>query len=177
MRLFFALPLPQDARGVLGGWMKNHQELRWTPLENLHLTLAFLGEVGEEGAVGAAECGATVAARHGVLPLATAGLGSFRRAHGAQVVFLELAPNPALQGLVEDLRRALAAAAIAFDPKPFHPHLTLARPKVRQPLPAAPAPMAWTAGRLHLMESRLEADGAKYEVRDSWRLTAVPSEK
>jgi 2'-5' RNA ligase len=174
MRLFFALPLPKTATAVLGEWMEGRREVHWGNPEKAHLTLAFLGEIPAEALPRVVVCGAAVASRHPSFDLATAGLGVFPRAHGAQVVFLELAPSPPLLGLVADLRDALRRAEVPFDPKPYRPHLTLAR--IRGPLPplAAPAPLAWSAEELRLQESHLEAAGARHVDRGRWPLGAPP---
>jgi 2'-5' RNA ligase len=51
MRLFVALPLPDEVRAGLARWVKScgaQPGLRWTPVEQLHFTLHFLGEVADD---------------------------------------------------------------------------------------------------------------------------------
>ena len=51
MRLFVALPLPAETRSALLAWTKRcgpQPGLRWTLEDQLHITLQFLGEVGED---------------------------------------------------------------------------------------------------------------------------------
>lgn len=52
MRLFFglrpSLPTRRQIADRLSEVQQNVQQVAWVPLENLHLTLAFLGEVNVE---------------------------------------------------------------------------------------------------------------------------------
>ncbi|HJV21224.1 MAG TPA: RNA 2',3'-cyclic phosphodiesterase [Holophagaceae bacterium] len=170
MRLFFSLPLPPEPQDRLRTWMGAQGLLRGGHPPQLHLTVAFLGEVAPEPARAAIRCGAEVASRHGPFALSTGGVNAFPRSHGAQVVFLEVAPSGLLRALSEDLRGTLAAAGVPVDPKPFRPHLTLARLKARMPPLGAPPPETWTVDRLHLVESLVTGDGARHESRFDWVL-------
>jgi len=46
-RLFVAIELPRRIKAELDGLRKEIPGVRWVPLDQLHLTLAFLGEVEE----------------------------------------------------------------------------------------------------------------------------------
>lgn len=173
MRLFFSLPLPPDAEDRISRWMGGRGLIHPGHPPKLHLTVAFLGEMAPALAQLASVCGAAVASRHGCFELATASLGTFPQSHGSQVVFLDLAPSIPLGALAADLRRALGLAGVPLDPKPFHPHLTLARPRARIPLPQAPPSEAWTVDRLHLVESILGVDGSRHETRFHWPLSGA----
>ncbi|HJV38523.1 MAG TPA: 2'-5' RNA ligase family protein [Geothrix sp.] len=90
----------------------------------------------------------------------------------ARVLWLALAPNPALEALAADLRGALAAAGEAFDTKPFQAHLTLARLRRPRPLGVfdAPPPASFTADRLVLFESGPQGS---YTPLRAWNLRTV----
>ncbi len=171
MRLFFSLPLPPPSEDRLVAWMGAQGLIHEGHPPHLHLTVAFLGVMAPELAQRATACGAEVAARHGCFVLATAALGTFPRSHGSQVVFLNVAPSPPLVTLAADLRQTLGGAGIPLDPKPFHPHLTLARPKARIPLPPPPLSETWTVDRLHLVESIQGEDAVRHETRFQWPLS------
>lgn len=157
LRLFLGLPLPPELGEALIRWQREQPgiELR-SPGEGLHLTLAFLGARPPEALPALEACVAAVAGRHGTFGLQTTALGGFPALQAARVLWLGLAPCPALDDLAADLRRALAVAGEAFDAKPFHPHLTLARFRRARSVTAftVPAPMGFTADRLVLFESR-----------------------
>ncbi|MBQ6262387.1 MAG: RNA 2',3'-cyclic phosphodiesterase [Clostridia bacterium] len=137
MRLFIAL-LPdedfcstlvrtQDAfrRAGVGG---NYAER-----ENLHVTLAFIGEYSDPDAV----LDAMKAARPAPFLLSTDGIGSFGGAWWAGVK-----PTDALTAYVSRLRRALAAAGVPYDKKKFTPHVTLIRRPDRDRIPTVAPPLA-----------------------------------
>lgn len=122
MRLFIALRLEKEAcralirqqdrmraRGLAG---------RWTPEENLHLTLAFIGEAPRpEPALQVLE-----SVEFEPFSLELQGMGAFE-----DVWWAGVAPNPALEDLARKLRRGLAEAGIPYDRKRFRPHITLLR--------------------------------------------------
>ncbi|NMC51794.1 RNA 2',3'-cyclic phosphodiesterase [Candidatus Kuenenbacteria bacterium] len=50
-RLFLAIDLPEKMKDELVGWQRNlagESGVRWTPRENLHITVAFLGDIEED---------------------------------------------------------------------------------------------------------------------------------
>ncbi|MFN7958683.1 MAG: RNA 2',3'-cyclic phosphodiesterase [Holophagaceae bacterium] len=173
LRLFFALPLPPVARVVLEDWRRELPPLGgWSASEGLHLTLAFLGQRPAEALPGLEALGATVAARHAAFDLDTTALGAFSGGAHTRLLWLGLAPAPALEALAGDLCGALAAAGEAFDPKPFRAHITLARFRQAQRLDAFrnPPPQRFPADRLVLFESR--SQGRYTPLRD-WNLRRV----
>lgn len=174
-RLFFALALPPDLQKRLGSWQQAQAPARWPRPEGLHVTLAFLGERPAAALSSLEGLGASVAARHGAFTLRTAGLGGFPNATRARVLWLGLAPSPALEALsalAGDLRGALTAAGEAFDPKPFRAHLTLARFRPPQALAGftAPPPAAFQARAITLFESR---PAGTYIPLRAWSLREV----
>jgi 2'-5' RNA ligase len=156
LRLFFGLLLPAKLREDLARWRGNHPGIEgWCRTEGLHLTLAFLGQ-RPAGALPVLEGIATaVAGRHATIALTTGMLGSFSRTGTTRLLWLGLAPSPALEALAEDLRRNLLAAGEVIDTKPFHPHVTLARFRQARPMAefADLSVQDFTADRLTLFES------------------------
>jgi 2'-5' RNA ligase len=85
--------------------------------------------------------------------------------------------DPVATVISAGLKRELVAAGFGPDPKPFRPHVTVAR-KVRvvggrerirdEGLPLRP--IMWTFSSFALVDSRTEADGAIYTVLDSFRI-------
>ena len=157
LRLFFALPLPAGLRESLGRWQRGQAETEgWTRPENLHLTLAFLGERPAEAVPALRAIAAPLADEHGGFGLCTAGLGGFPNAGAARVLWLGLESSPALAALAVDLRGALATTSEAFDAKPFRPHLTLARWRRARAVAGftPPPPIRFAVDRLVLFDSR-----------------------
>lgn len=162
-RLFFAL-WPDDAtREALRRSTSDvlrHCGGKPVRLESVHITLAFLGNVpGEQfdAVVGAAR-------RVASEPL-TLILDRFGYFPAPQVLWLGPAQAPGgLRVLTRDLRAAVAAAGVAPDPKPFHPHLTLARKVRTEPKLTPPKPVEWAVGGFVLVESETDPEGARYTV-------------
>jgi len=169
MRLFIALDLPVDVRAGLSAWAHRAapSEVRRVPVDNLHVTLAFLGARGGDDA----------AAVRALLPQLARPLPELRTAGALWlpprrpgVLAVALEDEPALTGLQADLVAALAAR-IGFEPdgRRFRPHVTVGRVArgtridTRRALdPPAPA-LSFSARRLILYRSRTSPEGARYE--------------
>ena len=173
--LFFALSVPSAVEAVAGQVQDEVRRSIGAPrlpaLEDLHVTLAFMGRLDFSIVpvlLGLAE---ETAARHGRFDLRTTSLGGFPRAGGARILWLGFAPEPALDTLVGDLWATLQAGRIGFDAKPFHPHLTLAR--FREPVaiervaftPLAPQP--FPVQEFGLFQSVQAQDGTRYRLLGS----------
>ena len=168
-RLFLALWPDAPARGALGTAARALAERcdgRAVPARNLHLTLAFLGEIdpGREGAILAAAEAVVVPAFRLVLDR----LGSFPRT-GVAWAGCAAAP-PELSSLQAQLDGRLRDAGFALERRPFSPHVTLAR-RIAKPVAPGPwGPVSWHATRFSLVESAREAGG--YRERAAWNLEA-----
>jgi 2'-5' RNA ligase len=162
-RLFFALWPEISVRNELAAWQRKLQQggnarvLRpWT----LHLTLAFLGPtpLAQLDAVKDAAAGV----RGNAVDLLLDQADYWPHNH---IVWVGCtAPPPALIELQSALASRLNAAGIAFDAKPFHPHVSLLR-NVRNSRPQwARSSVAWPARDFVLVESRPGNDGNRYEI-------------
>lgn len=172
LRLFFGLPLPPGVQETLGRWERSCGDIEgWSRAEGLHMTLAFLGQRGK-GPSTLEPLGAAVAARHAAFDLSSAKLGSFSRGAFTRLLWLGWLPSPPLEAFATDLRRALEKADEAFDPKPFYPHVTLARFKQARRLDAFsdPPQMRFAADRLVLFESHPQG---RYLPLRTWPLREV----
>ncbi|HEY8474065.1 MAG TPA: RNA 2',3'-cyclic phosphodiesterase [Natronosporangium sp.] len=134
-----------------------------------HVTLAFLGEVVDErgpAAAAAVRAGVDRWQAGGSAPpkLRLAGGGRFGRRQST-VVWVGLDGEvDGLRALAQAVRRELRKAKLPCDPKPFRPHLTLARPGERLPADDLAADLAtlkgyegpgWTADAVYLVRSQL----------------------
>ena len=97
---------------------------RWVRPVAWHLTLAFLGSVGENQIAELTVRLARAAARHAPFELSIAGGGRF----GDRVLWAGIAGDRrALVGLAASVGAAARRTGIALDERPYRPHLTLAR--------------------------------------------------
>ena len=122
MRLFIAILFSAE---LLDALLDVQSELksfdvrgRYVPEENLHLTLAFVGEYGNPDAV----MDALASVPFKPFPLRIEGLGNF-----SDLYWAGIEANPELAAFVKRLRHALADRDIPYDRKRFSPHITLVR--------------------------------------------------
>lgn len=170
-RLFFALWLePELARRLhaLAGTRLRPGDGRRVAAENIHLTLAFLGSVDAGFRDCAEQAAAAIRARAFTLTLEQIGCWSrtgILWAGPARV------PEP-LSLLVQELTAGLTSCGYAPERRPYAAHLTLARKVRRCAPPAAIEPLAaWEVRRFRLVRSRLDAQGAHYEMVREWELS------
>ncbi|HEV1997501.1 MAG TPA: RNA 2',3'-cyclic phosphodiesterase [Candidatus Dormibacteraeota bacterium] len=131
MRCFIALglePLPGPSMKAGLQTLRTFRELAVPPPENLHVTLAFMGELAEAGVAGAAEAvKAAAAAAGGRWKVGWAEAGAFPSIGRPRVIWLGLA-DPAMTTTIQGLLISeLRSRGLPSDERPFRPHLTLAR--------------------------------------------------
>lgn len=124
MRLFAAIPLPEDLRDALARLQLMLPLPRRIPPENMHLTLSFLGEVPGDAAVDVDA--ALVALRAAPFDLTLKGVGLFGGAR-PRVAYAAVTPDPALMQLHARVDTAVRAAGLAPDARRYVPHITLGR--------------------------------------------------
>ncbi|MGB9080016.1 MAG: RNA 2',3'-cyclic phosphodiesterase [Desulfuromonadaceae bacterium] len=127
MRLFIAIEPPDDLKTALARLRVDVPGARWVPTEQLHLTLAFLGEVEENGA---GELSERLALIHTTpFHLCFSGTGCFPNRHRPRVLWAGFEPHPGLMRLAAGVHRAVLTCGIPQEERPFSPHITLARLK------------------------------------------------
>ncbi len=180
MRLFVALTPPPDVVEELQARVVALRELerdvRWSRPEQWHLTLAFLGEVGDGTRGELSRRLGRAAGRHPPLTLSFGGGGRF----GHRVLWTRVrGERDRLRRLAASVRAAVRRSGLAAEQRPYRPHLTLARATGTtdlRPLVEALTPYegrSWTADELHLVRSRLGAGPggtARHEPVSSWPL-------
>jgi 2'-5' RNA ligase len=161
MRLFFALWPPLGAAEALRAWARRlHRRTGGSAVRarNIHLTLAFLGEV-DEARVPELKRLRVWGERH-ALPIERAGYWARNR-----ILWVGPEETPAQAvALAERLRSLLAAWNFRTERQPFAAHVTLLR-KAREPdeLPRVPE-VEWPVEEFVLVRSRLSAEGSRYDV-------------
>ena len=148
MRLFIAINLSDDMKGALLDLQNDLYDHgvrgRYTTEENLHLTLAFIGEYPDAEPVLDAMSGVSFQP----FELTLDGMGRF-----GDLWWAGMKESVPLTAVVRRIRRALAEHEIAFDRKRFSPHITLIR-KASGELPGArPKPVSMTVETISLMRS------------------------
>ncbi|MBQ1013012.1 RNA 2',3'-cyclic phosphodiesterase [Micromonospora sp. M51] len=192
MRLFVAVHPSVEAVNHLGAQVARLRvgvaaaagsNVRLADPAHLHLTLAFLGEVGSDRLV-EVESALGLAAesfrdgRDAVPRLSLGGGGRFGRGRST-VLWVDLRGDmQALHDLAGLVRSRLRNARLPHDEKPFRPHLTVARPGDRMPPADVEADRAsldgyrgppWPVLELLLVRSHLGTP-PRYERIAAWPL-------
>lgn len=181
-RQFVAVPLPlsDDLERRLAqcraAWTGAGPTPRFGRAGQLHLTLRFLGDVDPDREPALHD--SLAALRVPAMELEVDGtLGVFAGVARARVLWARVAGSglPALRELAREVEGVVRRAGFAPEPKPFRPHVTLARWRGRPPptdvvrdhLARArfgSEPLRWTAAELLRYRSELRPDGARYQV-------------
>ena len=180
MRLFVAIEISEAVRRRAGEIVESARislesalPIRWTPRENLHITLWFIGGVPAERAVAIL---AAIDPPVDVPPfdLHLGGLGAFPRTGAPRVVWLGVRQGgESLAAVHRELATRLRPLGMEPEPRPFSAHLTLGRVKSActaaqgRGLRVAWQALAADAGTcrveaLTVFESRLSPRGAAY---------------
>jgi 2'-5' RNA ligase len=163
--------VPDALERLLGELRERFPRARWVRPENVHATLAFLGDTSRERIPDALDALAKAVADHSAFGVRLSGLGAFPSAGRPRILWLGLTEGAErLAALQMSIMQALSRAGFRSDEKPFVPHLTLARvrdPRDARGWEAAAAEVradlgpAWVSG-VGLMESELRREGARY---------------
>lgn len=167
-RLFFALWPDDDTRKQLQSAKQYvpHNCGKMVPLENLHITLAFLGQVKEE----VTECLETAVNQIRALPfdLQLDTIGWWRK---SRILWLAPTVIPVeLDLLATRVNDVSIECGITLDGQPFRPHITLARKTIIPLKENQISPVNWQVRNFVLVESVTHQTGAEYRVRRSWSL-------
>jgi 2'-5' RNA ligase len=174
MRLFAGIPLDAAARAFVAvaadALKREGVRARWTPAENWHVTLAFLGDVDAAAAPSIASAFNAIVGRTLLAPfsLHLSTIGAFPTSRRPRVLWVG--------GEEQEQRFSDAARALrgAFEPLGFHfddiptAHVTIGRTTGSGPLraPRLAVAHAMPVTRLALFESIRAPAGVRYEERE-----------
>lgn len=125
IRLFVAIPIPDQLRLRLTGLRGQIPGARWTPPENMHLTLRFVGELDEDAAEDVHDALSRMTAEPFDVQLS--GVGHFESRGKVRALWAGVARNEALAHFQSRIEVACQRAGLAPESRRFHPHVTLAR--------------------------------------------------
>lgn len=178
IRAFVAVALPEPVRFELTLVAHGLPVPRPVPAENLHLTLAFLGEVPSP--LLADIDLALAAVRAPRFEVAFGGLGLFGGAR-PRLAYAAIAENPALRHLQAKVETAARGAGMAEAARRYVPHVTLAhlpgrgleQARVERAVAGRPGPVApaFPVEDFRLYRSRLGSEAATYEELARYPLT------
>lgn len=167
-RLFFALALPDEIQSQIISWRATHFPLsagKPVAQANLHLTLAFLGDISAEKQRALSQLAGRI--RQSAFNLCLNDAGQWLR---SGVIWL--GPRQAPRGLLQlaDMLRAQAARSGCYQtPLPFHPHITLYRQATQAvALPAPDFSWSFRPTEFALYSSNFKQGRTRYQVLEKW---------
>ena len=179
MRLFTGIRLPASQEEQLGELLARLRAespaQNWSPRENLHITVKFVGEFPEArlGELRPALAGLPAGAPR----ITLRGLGWLPNPHRPRVLFVPVQATDALAELARRTDAALEELGVARETRAYAPHVTLARIKstetlgpARQAIAALPSVEfgSFTPEQFHLYQSQTGPRGSVYTIRESF---------
>ncbi len=176
-RLFVALSVPDSIADALSTLQNGVEGARWRPIENFHLTLAFIGEVDRHGMNAAVEALSHIDAP--AFDMRLTGIGSFGD-RKPRALWAGVENEAGLTHLQSKVEIALRRAEFDLENRKFTPHVTLAYLKgarrddvsrycaVNGIFSSAP----FSVTEFHLFSSRLGGEASHYEIEASYSLSS-----
>lgn len=182
-----AIPLPAQVAAALDRAVPALPGLKRVEPALLHVTLAFVGQVGEEHLPDITAAVDAAAGAHPPIDVELSDIGRFPEHGRPKVVWAGMVPRAAdaVVRLGASVRAELLRRLVRFDPKPLRAHVTLGRvrdgvgePDARAIAAAVSAAridadLAFRAASVHVMESTLSPKGPLYSSRGEVPLTGL----
>jgi 2'-5' RNA ligase len=132
------------------------ESIKWTEPENLHLTLAFLGDTEEPVIKKLNNALKERCQGYGNFELVIMGAGVFKNLKDPRVIWTGIEPSEKLSGLHLLVRQSLEESGVESENKPFKPHLTLGRIRTLGP----------HSGLDNLIQNNIAIELQKTDVRE-----------
>jgi len=175
LRAFIAVEIPGGIRRAIGDISSALQGavgplVRWVPVENMHLTLKFLGDVAPSNVGLLSEM---LKAEAGLFPcfdIEVGGLGAFPSIKRPRVIYVGIRAPATLEALQRGIESSARRLGYESEERGFSPHLTIGR--ARQNVTASEQQMI----RRALEETSMEALGtARVDSVQLYRSDLRPS--
>ncbi|MDA8431519.1 MAG: RNA 2',3'-cyclic phosphodiesterase [Nitrospiraceae bacterium] len=159
LRCFIAVALPpplkQSIEKVVAALRDAGGDVKWVPGENVHLTLKFLGETGEEKIGGIIEALRRKLSPYPPFYIRIGGVGSFPGGRHPRVIWVGFRERGRLEDIYRSVEEAVKEFGYPPEDRPFSPHLTVGRVRSGKRL----------AEVLKRLDEFREADFAELEVK------------
>ena len=176
-RVFCAVELPEQLRAKLEDYIARLRKqapdvaASWSRVENIHLTLKFLGNVAIDQIATISAAASRAVKEFTAFEIEVGSTGVFPRPNRAQVLWIGVHdPSKQLSELQQRLENEYASAGFPKEDRAYRPHLTIAR--IRKPEGARQLaethlgmqfkPMPVTVKELIVFRSELSSKGSRY---------------
>ena len=110
--------------------------VRWTAMQNLHLTLQFLGDTEEKRVSQIKGILDNILPPHHAEQLTLTGVGAFPNPSSPRIIWIGFDKNDYLMKMQQLLTHSLETAGFEVDRKRYRPHLTLGRVRENSVFPS-----------------------------------------
>lgn len=179
LRAFIAVEIPLDVRQAVCNATSDLQKrigslVRWVPMENMHLTLKFLGDISPSNVDMFSQMLHAETDLLNCFDLRLSGLGSFPTLKRPRVIYIGIQAPVALETLQRGIESASRRLGYESEERGFSPHLTIGRVKqnvtateqqtIRRALEGSKIDSLGTArvDSVHLYKSDLKPSGSVY---------------
>jgi len=176
LRLFVAVDPPVTIKQHLLLLSRSIFGARWQNLEQIHITINFMGEVNNSQLP--LIIGALASIKAEPIELNINGVDYFGSNRQPRTLYAKVVPNPELIKLSKQINDALSDIDIKIEKRKFKPHITLARLKqtsyqsvgqfIQQE--ALFKTESFWLDEFHLFSSKLKPEGAQYSIEGSFAL-------
>lgn len=173
VRLFTGIELDNGVKSSIAAlyhrFDKHKEILKFTPKENLHITLNFLGDVLEDKTAFAVKAVEEAAAKHEVFFSSTSAVNCFGSQKYARVIWAGINRHAVkITALYETLKANLEESGFEQEKREYTPHITIARCKegvnIARLLPDIKFDFKIKVSKITLFKSTLESPGAVHEI-------------
>ena len=174
LRLFIGIETDEGIKDIASDFRAHAepmlQSCRWVERDNIHLTLRFLGECRDSQITELEAALAAALRNESVFSAFTNGFGVFPSHRRARVLWLGVKNNTRFLGLYSVITEHLAALGFPPEERDYRPHITLARLRTSQKIPAGLLKRGpdlaheFEVKAVTLFSSVLTVNGPKYEV-------------
>jgi len=179
LRAFIAVEIPSELREAIGTARAPLQKgvgsiVRWVPVQNMHLTLKFLGDVSPANVEMISEMLRAEVDLFHCFEMRLSGLGSFPSLKRPRVIYIGIQAPATLEALQRGIESASRRLGYESEERGFSPHLTIGRVKqnvtateqqtIRRALEETRIDLLGTArvDSVHLYKSDLKPTGSEY---------------
>lgn len=177
IRTFISINIDEALKKEINNFitdLKRHNlDVRWVPVENLHITLKFLGHISEETIERVKDSLYNIALLFRPFRLRFNGVGLFPDTKRPRVIWIDISDKDVLRSLNKAIEEILVETGFKREDREFSPHLTVGRVRSlrdRERLIGLVRDIKdrefgiIDVDRVFLMKSELRPGGAQYSV-------------